>query len=552
MNRETMRGHLEDWFPSRPGETWLVAVCGDEAATLWAFGVPSARTELGDLARHIWLDVLAATMREVRPVWRSPEILDAMELRCRQVGEPIVRSTGRYQDGLPIGAVDGASFGLAFFLAQASRLCDCPIPDVAATAAVGQGGLVLPVDAVGLKTEALVRLAPQVETLLVAPENFDEAFEEVARKRGGLKVVAVQSVREAFELVFGDKPKQRLIEYLSDSGRRAQIIADLFEMALTHERRILTWSAVAEAASIVRSNGELPPTDDFRVRFAEAVALRHHCNARGDMSLPSEETLSAMPAPVRVNLVAHLVQHSADTGVPGANEVLALANAHMVRGPAAFSEHLRLLGAVGRLMAVTGYPREALDMELEAAEGYLERLEYREISWPLSVAMRLAGALMDRKSYERAVQVWERVDAERLDATSRRFVEHARTVAKVLLGEADDDVVLALKALADDLYARDHLRYSAHRYLIQAHRQRGESELVAKSRERLYEDVAKSPAARSPHIALALVRLDEDPYDLEAWQDLCRWDPGVTGHLERVARERKESPGIVASRFYPY
>ena len=87
------------------------------------------------------------------------------------------------------------------------------------------------------------------------------------------------------------------------------------------------------------------------------------------------------------------------------------AERHLVRGREAFPPHLALLGALGRLLAVSGDAPRALEYQMEAARGFLERMDRESVSFPLTEWYRLAGALDDHSAFDAAETVRQTVEA---------------------------------------------------------------------------------------------------------------------------------------------
>ncbi len=537
----------------RPGQVLLVAVSG-RSVTLWVLGAEDADCEMGARARQAWDAARTAVLSHLPLLWRSP----------RATGRP--PAARRLAAHVPLGAcehpttalggLDGASFGLAFALAQASALYGLPVdPAWAALGAVDGSGHVECVEDVRRKGDAILNQASWVRTLLVAKGNEDEAREVAWESR--LTVVPVQGVREALQEVFGEAPRARLVELAQDDRARAAVIHSLFEMTLRGDRDVQNWRPVADASSLVlKSLAHPTPSESFRLEFARAVALRHQDN-QGDLPVPGPREIEALAAPIRLEVLAHLVQHSADTGCPPADHVEPLARRHLAYGPDAFVEHLRLLGSLARLLAVTGRPDEALEASLTAVWGLAERMAWSEVSRPLCTAVRLSGVLRERGHLERLADLHQDlVNTERLNQTDHRFLALAFPSARVWLGEPASQDCGALMALATDPCALGQIRMSACRIGIRAARTLGAHGEAARFRDILAR-AASDPALpesdrRDAELFRGLARLDEVPSDADALALLRERDPGVIAHLERAAATLGEPAGAYVSRFYPY
>ena len=534
----------------RVGSVLLVAVT-DSSVSLWGLDLSGADTVLAARARVAWDAALSAFVRVAKVLWQAPDPLLRTEVFCRKVAS-LVWPGHCEPDERTVGAIDGLSFGLPFLLSVASRLFEVPVPaDVAATGAIEPDGSVHAVEAVSNKTRALIEKARGVRRWLVPAENADEARE--AAHDSDLEVVPVSSASDALEVVFGDAPDRRLQEVLAEPESRGELVRRLFCLACEQSQLDLDWAAVAQAAGQVAAASGLSQEDAFLVKVSRAVALRHSENALGDMPVPSEQELGAFPAPVRCVLVRQLVQHSADTGVPTFEEAEALAMRTLVRGPEAFREHLMLLGAWGRLLAVCGRPEEALAAELEAVEGLLQRFAWSEVSRPLAMGLRLAGALADTARYERLERLLRSLESGALlSAQDLRFVYLANGAACISMGRLDAPACERLESLATDPLAPSHVQFSALRWAIQHARRRGEPEKAAQLQQRLERHVQADQAPLDARLFYQLVKLDRDPDDLDAILTLKQLDPGPVGHLVRAAKRLCEPAGLWVRRFYPY
>jgi hypothetical protein len=433
-----------------PGRVTGVTVRGS-TVTLWSIDAnplsagPGRRRLLGPDAYAAWRSAAMALPRSIPLLWRSVEA-------CVR-HPPFTSRIGVYQAGVGIEEreplLDGPSFGLCFVLALGSHLAECAVPvDILASARVDERGVLRPVDAIELKIEGAVRLAPAVRRLLVAADQAAEAERAAA---GRLEVVAVASAADALRLVFGDSLSAALVGAGSDEAKRAELADTLFRLALVGRSAVVDWSPIERAAALAL---EAWPTltDDQRYRlvFAQAVAARHERN-EGDLSMPTPEWLASQPASLRLGVIAHLVQQSADTGRPSAFEAELFALAHV---PAYFENaltpdledtiipslkdalvpHLKLLGALARLWAATGRVRAALSLQQQLAHAFVASYAEEEVSYPLTEWFRLAGILQDAESFGRADELWRGLCARGLISTDGvPYLERARAHAERLL-----------------------------------------------------------------------------------------------------------------------
>jgi len=381
-----------------------------------------------------------------------------------------------------------------------------------------------------------------VRRLFVAWQNAREAEEAVGSR--DLQVIPVVHAREVLKEVFGDRPLQRLDALLACPESRQTLLDRVFYLVLNGTAMDIKWGAVAEAAARAIRTPGLSKDQGFMAGFASAVALRHAQNEGPEIPLPSDEYLECQPAPVRLALIGHLFQHCADTGAPTMQRAQELADRHLVRGREAFVEHLRALGAWGRLMAVSGRPEKALAAEVEAAEGLYQRFARKEVSRSLSMGLRLAGALKDLGAYKRLDELRERLEREGwLSERDRVFLSLSKGAARVLLGIRDNEAPANLETLYRDQEAPEHVRLSARRFLIRWKQESGDSEGAKVLLGDWRAEAAKQDASLDKRLFFALARLDRDPMDQEALQDLEQLDAGTVGHLCRAAQRLGWSSG---------
>lgn len=428
----------------RPGETLLSSVREDHAA-VWVVrpGGPPDPPFFGSDALTAWACAASALPRSLPFLWSSiRQVRDAVP-RARMLGWLPLRDGAR-----PPSELDGHSFGLAFVLAQASGVLGVPVPPThAALATVGADGAVGPVDALDAKIRALAAWAPGVRRLLVAPGQ--EAVAEAAADRYGLpaRAVGVESASKAVGDALGDSLASRLVAAGDDPDHRRELVRSLFRLGCASDTRLIHWEPVARAAELALDRWT-DLTDDERVRLSvvHAIVNRHEGHYRPLVVSP--EWLERVPAQLRITLVAQIVQHAVDFGDPLPSEAEALGRAHLVRGVEAYDVHLRLLGALGRLYAVTNRPAVALEMQEEAARGFLERDLVGDISYPLAEWYRLVAALGDADAWDRAEAM--RREAETLGAfglDGSPFVELSRARAQVSLGRDLDEAARTLRGL---------------------------------------------------------------------------------------------------------
>ena len=207
--------------------------------------------------------------------------------------------------------LEGESFGLSFALSAASLLADVRLPcELAASAVVRPDGSLAPVAGLAAKVRVLRANALGVRRLLVAEAQVEEAREACADR---LVVEGYATLGQALEAVL-----PRLGEATPEAWRTpgaAQAVArQLFQLILRPQKPMLGWGGVVRAAEMLLE--ALPPEDrEHRrlVAFTGEVARRHQ-GLRAPLPWPDDEALAHAQAPVRLTLLAHVVQAATDAG----------------------------------------------------------------------------------------------------------------------------------------------------------------------------------------------------------------------------------------------
>lgn len=434
------------------GSVWLLDPSG--AAGLVA-------RELRGVSREVWARAATVLPRSLPVLWRA--VRDAH----RRV--PVARHLGTWA---PEGAtqsppreLDGESYGLSFVLSLASTVLGVPLrPEVAASATVDEFGDTTTKDVAGLhaKIQAIRRHAPQVRTLLVPAHQKDEA--EAAAADSGIKIVPIRSAGEALKVAFANDMESALIEAGTNPERKREILRSFFALALGQRSAVLDWSPVARGASLaIERWKDLAPHDLYCLEFARAVAQRHESNT-GELTLPEEAWLQTLPSTIRLAVVRHVVQQAADSGSPDVASAEQIGFTHLVRGAEAFDDHLKLLGALGRLYAVTGRVPEALGFQREAAKAWIDRMNYGETSFPLCEWIRLAGVSGLSDEFGGARASLEEADLlGNIHADRNPYLRLAIGRAAAMLGDLDT-AWKQLDGLPGDVGVPVHVRAGAARW----------------------------------------------------------------------------------------
>jgi hypothetical protein len=470
----------------------------DSTATLWALTSDDldgdAVTAIGGGIHASWRRACAALPRAVpvlgvtlRPHLRIPRIVSLAEWQ----------PSGTVGFAQPESAVDGSSFGLALFLVLASRIAESPVPDgILACATIDELGTLGPVEGLGLKVEAARQRAPRFRMLLVAADQQSEAE---ALMSGHGEVHAFRTAAEAARSFFEDALVRQLA--VDAVGRRELVIETIFRLVLSE--RLTCWSPVEKAAAMVAASGA-----DYRLEFARAVAARHESN-QGHLSFPPDEILNSWPRSLKLNVLAHVVQHAADRGAPDPTDTLARVEGMLppnIRD--GLAAELRLAGAVARLRAFTGHREEAMQAQKELALEHLAALDYDEVSRPLCEWMRLAAALGAKQSFEEAVErTGSLMAAGVLGPDDESYIMLARARGQVILrmeNEAERD---HLRRLAQDASLPAHVRCSAARSFLASTRRTAAFDLIAEARNLL--DITCQADEANGTVFRALADLDE-------------------------------------------
>jgi hypothetical protein len=547
-----------------PGRAPAVTVRGG-TATLWCLdtdtrtdGVPYVgapgfgRLPLGPEARASWRAAALALPRSLPVVWRRVHDMT----RDLPVGT-FLRShldVAGFEERQRL--LDGPSFGLAFFLLLASRVLDLALPDdVLAAAGIDEQGQLSPVDDVSARLAGLSVVAPSIRRVLVSADQVEAAR---AAAGAGVEVIGVSAAADALALLHDTGLPERLVEAGIDAERRAELVDAFFRLALTGRGAASDWSPIERSAAIALREWPLADDQEYRLQFAAAVAGRRLRRA-GELPLPDEMVsprawLERQPAPWRLALLTHLVQQSADAGTPPWPKTEALAvRALPPRFEDALLPHLKLMGALAHLWALTGREVTALVLDRRVARAFAEAFAEEDVSWPLAEVFRLSGVLHDRGAFEDADDLREQVlTAGGFGLRGAPHVELSRARAQVMLGRIDEQVLDQLHGLAHDRGAPPPVRWSASRWFVRALRERKHDESAAAQLARFEQELRAEPRDGDAgerylllaHIDAALAA-DDPTRAASLVAHLEKLDPGPLGHLLAVSTEA----AYIASRY---
>lgn len=435
---------------SRQGSLW------------WLQRKPDSAARFERSAIQTWNDATSATSRSL-PIAAASFRRHAKDLRH---AHPIQRGAM---------LLDGRSLGLSFCIAIASSVLDRPASgDVAASAAITPDGQIEVVDGLEAKLECLAEQARSVRRVLVADEQLEEAW-RVAPSH--ITPIGVRRVGEALNIAFPELD-ERLGRLADNADARRKTAEHLFTIARSGRSAAVCWRPIERAAELIaeaaRRNGDEQYVVD-QACFARAVAARHEGDEAGVRAMPSSEAWfkTHYPPGIRRQIVAHVVQQSADSGIPDREDASTLAERWLAdrRGLNAELDDLRILGAWGRLLLTMGRPEEALERQQEALQGWLAYREYAETSYPLSVIYVLAAGLRDIKAWNEA-RAHEMRLHERFHHDSLPYLKLTASRARLLLEIDHAEAFLDLDGLSNDGNIPQHVRASALRWLARssAHR----------------------------------------------------------------------------------
>ena len=448
----------------QPGQVALLGV-SDTAATLWLLE-PDARQEpglagLGQAALLAWQRANEA-LGALPVLWHPLASAKARPVLAREVVSHGVAGKWALPGVLVGDAIDGASYGLPFLLAQASLALNRPVPpDLASSATVAEDGTLGLVAQLGAKIELLNRQAPGIRRLLVAAEQQAEA-ESMAGPH--LQVIGVSSATAALRATWDDL-EEAFVAVGLDAAQRAWLIDQLVALAFGARDALTDWTSIHRTATLALERWrDLSAPDRRNLAFVRAVAQRHE-NNRGELRIPSRAEHAQMPEPYRTRLVAQVLQQAADTATPSPAAALAFAARTLaVRGPAAFPPHLEALGATARLHAAVGAFGAALALAAEATRAWLDRNMPADASYPLCLWLRVAGATGDRE-WQEALAAKDRV-AARLGADGGPYVRLAWGVGLAVREECAAAIPILHALLDEPATLPHHVRHSAARWLI--------------------------------------------------------------------------------------
>jgi hypothetical protein len=350
-----------------PGEVLLVGVTAPERGEAALLASGSGRLPFGKEARTA-LDVAISVLQKFFAGWRIPaDNLGSLE--------PVAKLVAPGALAGQLDEIDGASFGVALLLAEASLALGVAVPaDVVALARLDADGTLKAVEALPAKLRAAQGWAPAVRRCVVAKAQASEAQEM------GFEVLACGNAHEVLDAVL---PAPR--------GTPEAEAHRLLTLVLQPSRPVLNWPEVERLANTLAHDAAIASQARRKARIVAAIAARH--NGRpGPAPELHADALDDVPRPVRDRLAAHRLQHLADSGEDDGGEVDAMSR-RLPRPVDASLTELETLGALGRALARRRDYLKAEALLGDVTRQWLAIGDVRQANHPLCEWTRVVGIL---------------------------------------------------------------------------------------------------------------------------------------------------------------
>lgn len=417
--------------------------------------------------------------------------------------------------------LDGASYGLAMLLGVVSLWQDRPLPgNLCALATVDLEGRLGMVGGLKEKMATVATCALGVGRVIVAPEQQDEAEQVAAwiRRSLGSSLEVMGDKAQVSDLLPAVLPASSEAVQVMGLGleEATQLSRDYYMLALEGTSAVLDWRGVKEGTrQVLKALPSQPETDDAKVQagLAHQIAARHS----GDhwlMEWPDEPWLAAQPRPLRLTLLAHVVQSAAD-GSAGlereyADRALRLVAPHGEEHAA----DLKLLGAAGRALASAGVYRKAAETLDRAVRAWFALHRPGDASYALSEWLRVLGCMGALAAAEiDAADEWVQriLNNPRTTMIARAFVLLSAGRARICAEQPE----AGIQRLAADVggvqwkLTQWHLQLSRLRWLARGQEAAGGLDEAKATREALEQRTAACGEREGCDVFLLLSRLDE-------------------------------------------
>lgn len=457
--------------------------------------------------------------------------------------------------------LEGPSFGLGFALMLASRLLRQPLPaDLSASVSLRRNGDLSPVEGLELKLLALTRLAPGVRRVFLHSNQAQQGqrlAEKIAaghQRRPALEVLPVKDLAQALELAF-PQMAQRLDQTLRNPHTLAEVTQSLFEMCLGSRHQTWRWEPVQRTAEhLLEHHGDaLDEAQRQRLAYVRAVSSRHEGQAEPSPE-PHESWLRDLAVPLRLRVLAHTLQQAISVRRQDPEALIQKALGQLPAVEQSFPDHLRARGALGRLYAVRGQLREAIELQREVARAWLSHLKPSEVSYSLCQWLLLSAALGDRASFQEAQDFNRTFQAlNGLREYNHAYVDLNQARGLHLLGQDEQAIPLLQAWLSAENLPRP-VRLAIWRHWAALHPPPTPQE------QALRQDAAASPLARAFCLLLDLERHQDDPHrSQELIEQLSHSHPEPTGQLlDHFTQAQAQAPRLFPTqaayltRCFPY
>jgi hypothetical protein len=432
--------------------------------------------------------------------------------------------------------LDGASFGLALVLAEASRCCGHVVPThLCATAVVDERGVLRAVDGLRAKLSVIAEGALAVTDVLVAKTQQNEAVQICATLDRPLNVRAFVTAEEAVTYAFSrcaDEPPRGW----SAADERERALDALIRCAMEGEP-MADWTRVARPLQWLERWMPSNP----RAQLALAIAQRH----AGEASIAIEWN-DRLVDDLGLTYVAQVVQAAADAGDEQTSRYVerALALADLLP---AEPGSLRARGAAARALGcMRRYEQAARECE-HSVQRWARRNEREQASRPLCEWMRVASILGDRAGFERAAALRSWFASS---DPSSAYIALERCAGRVRLGDLREAIELAEQAIdaARTTNAQRYVGASLARWHARALAASGQRERAQRVRDELAEREADGIEARWCALDRALEDGDEAAIErtfdavIERRPQGTRWITSAASILERARALADEAP----------
>jgi hypothetical protein len=245
-----------------------------------------------------------------------------------------------------------------------------------------------------------------------------------------------------------------------------------------------------------------------------------------------------------------------DTGRPTASEAEDIAQEFLPSSAFnADDAQLKLMGAVARLKSVTGEADEALKLQCELAELWAATPDPDQAGYPLAEWLRLAGAMENWQSFDRAVELKDKVTKHLWNNDTLAYLSLAWSRALALFGpQSHQDLPKAratLYALATNLDIPIYLRWSAARGLLA----RSDGSKQFKKIKTELTDAARNEKAAQWNLRLvsldSSIKREEGEQAKKDVENLRALQPGLITHLLNSVPKGKSREEWVRE-YFPY